>query len=66
MPASSAPGTVPGVRGTRWRRALLAGLLALALLLLGLYALDRAGGRVDTSDVWGAVAVSLIAGAVAA
>jgi hypothetical protein len=54
------------VGGNRWGRALLAGLLALALLLLALYALDQAGGYVDSSDVWGAFAVSLIAGAVAA
>jgi hypothetical protein len=50
----------------RWVRAAAAALIALLLLLAALYALDRSGGRIDSSDVWAAVAASLIAGAVAA
>jgi hypothetical protein len=53
------------VRGRRWVRALLAGLIALLLLLLALYALDRADGRASASDVYAAVAVAALVGAVA-
>ncbi len=68
MPGGNTPGTVWGVRRTRerWVRAAAAALIALLLLLAALYALDRSGGRIDSSDVWAAVAASLIAGAVAA
>ncbi len=62
----SAPGTVPRVRrGNRrpaWVRPVVAGVIALALLLLALLALDNA----DASDVVAALAVSLIVGAVEA
>lgn len=65
-PLNTAPGTVPGVRGIRWRRASLAAAVALLLLLLALYALDRAGGHARASDAYAALALALIAGAVAA
>lgn len=64
MPTRNAPGTVPGV--SPWVRALLAGLLALLLLALALYAVDRAGGHVTTSDAYAAAAVAILAAAVAA
>jgi hypothetical protein len=64
---SSAPGTVGSVRGegrsSRWRRPLLAGLLALAVLLLVLLLVDRAGGTVLATDAVAAVAVAVIVGA---
>lgn len=69
-PPGSAPGTVRGVRrGNRrrtWVRPVAAAVLALLLLLLALYALDRAGGHTRASDVYAALAVALIAGALAA
>jgi hypothetical protein len=55
---------VRGGRGNRWLRPLLAGLIALALLLLALYALDRAGGYVRSSDVLGAACVSALVAAI--
>jgi len=48
----------------RWLRPLVAGLIALLLLLLTLYALDRAGSYVTASDVYAAIAASIVAGAV--
>jgi hypothetical protein len=54
-------GSVPRVRGHRVRRVALAVLLAAALLVLALFALDRADASADARD-----AVALIAGAVAA
>ncbi len=68
MPGSSAPGTVRGVQGgqrDRWLRPVLAGVIALLLVLAALYALDRAGSHAH-ADAWAALAVALIAGAVTA
>jgi hypothetical protein len=47
-------------------RPVVGGAIALLLLLLALYALDRAGGRTRASDAAAAVAVSLIVGAMLA
>lgn len=55
-----------GVRGRRWTRPVLAGAIALLLLLLALYAVDRAGGSVNAGEVYGAVATAIIAGAMMA
>jgi len=68
-PVSNAPGTVGRVTGgerNRWLRPLAAGLIALALLLLALLLLDRAGAYLSSDDVVGAFAVAFLVGAMLA
>lgn len=52
--------------GRRWTRPVLAAVIALLLLLVALYAVGRAGGTVNAGEVYGAVAASILAGAVTA
>jgi hypothetical protein len=57
---------VRGVRRSSWFRPILAGVIALLLLLAALYALGRAGSRVDRDDVFAALVVSFAVGAMLA
>lgn len=65
-PLTFPPATLDRVRGSRFGRAVAAGVLALLLLALLLLLLDRTGGHVDAGDGFAVVAIALLAAAVAA